>query len=55
METIKYLLDYFFVWTDGGFWHFLMLAFLCYLLGSPSRVYISDTYRQEEDSNGRAQ
>lgn len=44
LETVKYILDYFFSWTTfGNFWHFVMLAFLCWLLGSPNRVTVDNS------------
>lgn len=42
METAQYILNFFFNWTDGGFWHFLQLGLLCWLLGSPSIVNIHE-------------
>lgn len=43
MEAVKYFLDFFFNWSvPGAWWHFILLAFLCWLLGSPCNVTVND-------------
>lgn len=52
METVRFLVEYFFNWSDGGWFHFVLLTLLCYLLAPKITIHNENNGQRDNTPAG---